>query len=663
MLCTVLVGISACSTLKEAPGINQLFGEEDPILGADPTAVAGIDYEIAVQGLGVGDTPDETAENLRVLEIVKGQARVYKLQDKPPPSIALLKRRAAADIDLVERALKSEGYYEGSAVISVDAEAKSIPGAEIDGETTNAEIKAQTLADEINDEEPEPIFGDIADPDTPPVVNIFVRKGPRYSLARQLTPIEPDVAPDVAERVRTAAAKNVGGPAQGVAVVDAEQAALGELNKIGRPYAKKGKRRARANFDYDTLEVATPLIPGPFTVYGDTTVTGLTTVEEAYIRDFITWQRGEPVSRGTLRDAQRALSSTRLFDSITVEIPSEPPTDLAEGETFYAPIMIAAEEGKHRTISGGVSYSTTDGPGVTAKWEHRNLRGQNEQLTLEADVDLVRQSIGASFVKPRYGKPNRDLIAGIEVFHEDDDAFEIFGTTATLGFEEQLTPNLAATLGLGLEAARTKEDNQTRDSYLFGIPATLTYDKTDSLLDPTEGVRASAGVAPWGGVFDGEETGFVVVDLNGSTYLPFDRKHLYVLALRARAATVFAESRDRVPANRRLYAGGGGSVRGYENQAVGPLDSDDDPLGGLSAAEFAAEMRLRFGNIGVVPFVDAGLVSEEVFSGFDQLRYGAGLGLRYYSPVGPIRVDVAVPLNKRDRDPNFQFYISIGQAF
>jgi len=112
------LGISGCAALKEEPGIDQLFGKSDVNAFGDPTAVAGVDYEIALKGLGVGENPDETAENVRMLEIVKTQARVYKLQDKPPPSVALLKRRAAADVELIERALKSEGYYEGSAGIS-----------------------------------------------------------------------------------------------------------------------------------------------------------------------------------------------------------------------------------------------------------------------------------------------------------------------------------------------------------------------------------------------------------------------------------------------------------------------------------------------------------------------------------------------------------------
>ena len=652
LLATCLFSIAACSTIKNAPGINLLFGDDGPVLPDDPTAQAGVEYEIAVQGLGIGETPEETAENQRMLEIVKGAARVYKLQEKPPPSVALLRRRAAADVDLVERALKSEGYYEGAATITVDSEVKKIPtGEEVDDAT----------AEPIEREEP--IFADIADPETPPVVNIYVRKGPRYALARQRVEIDPPVRSETEQRVRKAARQNVSGPAQGRAVVDAEQAALGELNREGRPYAKKGERRAEANFDYDTLDVVTTLLPGPYTVYGDTTITGETEVERAYIADFITWERGDPISRGELRDAQRELAGTRLFDAVTVEIPSEPPKDLKEGDTFYAPVAITVEEAKHRTISAGLSYSTTDGPGGRVKWEHRNLMGQNEQFTAALDASAVRQSIGFKYKKPRWGKPKRNLIGSLEGFHEETDAFDVTGATGAIGIEEQFNKNVSGTFGLALDVAQTKEDGVTRNSYLFGLPMTLTFDDTDSLLDPTEGIRASAAVTPWGGVFDDEASTFLVADLTGSTYIPFDRKRNYVFAVRGRGAAVFADKRSSVPPQHRLYSGGGGSVRGYETQFVGPIDDDGDPAGGLTAAELSAEMRVRFGSFGVVPFVDAGVVSRELFAEYDKIRYAAGLGLRYYSPVGPIRFDFAVPINGRDRDDPFQFYLSIGQAF
>ncbi len=653
--------LGGCNTLSGDSGFDGLFSEQNPELSGDPTAQAGVDYTIEVRGLGIGDTPGETVENARMLEIVKTQARVFKLQDNPPPSVALLKRRASSDIALVERALKSEGYYEGTAVITVDNDKKTNPRNE---ELTKEQDRLNTFGNTAdNNEQSAPIFADIADPVSTPVVNIFVRKGPRYSLARQQVDIATEVDPGIEEQVREAAAVNVGGPAQGLAVVEAEQAALGALNKEGRPYASKGERRAEANFDFDTLDIITKLDPGPLTIYGETQISGLRDVEEAYIRDFITWKKGEQVSRATLRDVQRALSGTRLFDSVTVEIPATPPADLAAGEVFTAPVTITAEESKHRTIGGGLSFSTTDGAGINLKWDHRNLRGQNEQLTLEADVDQESQSAGVTYTKPRFDEKDRDLIGSFSAFREETDAFDIIGLETSIGLKEKFSEHLKGSIGLGLEASQTEQNGQTLDSYLVGIPVTLTYDNSDNLLDPTEGIRAAALIAPWAGLFDEEETGFVIVDLNGSTYIPFDRDRNYVLAVRGRTAAVFAESLDRVPANRRLYSGGGGSVRAFENQSVGPLGSNDDPTGGLTAAEIGIDLRLRRGAFGVVPFFDAGVVSEELFSDYDRIRYGAGLGLRYFSPVGPIRLDVAIPLNRRSRDRSFQFYISIGQAF
>ena len=129
------------------------------------------------------------------------------------------------------------------------------------------------------------------------------------------------------------------------------------------------------------------------------------------------------------------------------------------------------------------------------------------------------------------------------------------------------------------------------------------------------------------------------------------------------AGAIFTEDSDKVPERRTLFAGGGGSVRAFETQFVNELDADGDPIGGLSVIEGSAELRMRFGDFGVVPFIDAGIVSEELFSEFSTLRWGGGLGLRYFSPVGPIRVDVAVPVNRRDEDDAFQLYLSIGQAF
>ena len=216
-----------------------------------------------------------------------------------------------------------------------------------------------------------------------------------------------------------------------------------------------------------------------------------------------------------------------------------------------------------------------------------------------------------------------------------------------------------------MEAALTDDEGEEETSYLFGLPVFALYDDSDDLLDPTGGVRARIGATPFTGLFDNRETAFLVLDGTASTYWSLDDDSRVVLAVRGRLGSILGVERDRIPPQRRLYAGGGGSVRGYENRFIGPLDDSDDPEGGRSVIEAGIEMRMKVSeNIGVVPFLDAGSVATEPFPDFgDGVQLAAGLGFRYFTPVGPLRLDVAVPLNPRDADDSFQFYISIGQAF
>ena len=203
-----------------------------------------------------------------------------------------------------------------------------------------------------------------------------------------------------------------------------------------------------------------------------------------------------------------------------------------------------------------------------------------------------------------------------------------------------------------------------REVLLFGLPVTLSRDATDSLLDPTRGHRLGFTVTPYFGTVE-RDVAFLAATAGGSAYLALDDAARYVLAGRGRVGSIVGAKLFEVPANKRFYAGGGGSVRGYEFQTAGPLDEDDDPIGGRSLVELSAEMRIKVTeNIGVVPFFDAGTVFESSFpDALDELFYAAGIGGRYYTGFGPIRLDVAFPLNKRERDDWFQFYVSIGQAF
>ncbi|HEU0221982.1 MAG TPA: BamA/TamA family outer membrane protein, partial [Paracoccaceae bacterium] len=179
------------------------------------------------------------------------------------------------------------------------------------------------------------------------------------------------------------------------------------------------------------------------------------------------------------------------------------------------------------------------------------------------------------------------------------------------------------------------------------------------------GTRLRLDATPFAGTFDERATTFLTLDGRASAYWALTGDARYVLAARARLATILAEDIDKVPPTRRLYSGGGDSVRGYAKDVIGPLNGNNDPVGGLAAVETGLELRARvWDDIGGALFLEAGSVSESSWPDFAEgVQVAAGVGIRYYSPVGPIRADVGVPLNPRNSDDIFQVYFSIGQAF
>ena len=221
-----------------------------------------------------------------------------------------------------------------------------------------------------------------------------------------------------------------------------------------------------------------------------------------------------------------------------------------------------------------------------------------------------------------------------------------------------------ARLGLAYRYASIEEQDEPDQTYgLLSVPAKLDWDFSNDLLDPTRGGRLHLMTAPtWDTLGVGRS--FLKSRLDHSRYLPITDN--LVLALRGALGSIVGTGRDDLPADERFYAGGGGSVRGIAYQTAGELDDDDDPLGGASLIELSAELRYRFTeNLGAVLFIDGGAAFDNAYPDFDEpLRWGVGPGLRYFTPIGPLRLDIGVPLNARDGvDDAFQFYISIGQAF
>lgn len=579
-----------------------------------------VSYEAEINGMPTDEMTDLAEESLSI----------FREQDRGAQSLAFLRRRAENDIATVKKILSSRGYFDGSAKATVE----EIPASEASA-TTKFELPS--LSDlEFWKEKPETLTGE---PKQYARVVIDVDPGRQFTLVRHDFHIT-DPAAGAVVPPPALLGSPVGGPALAVPIVGAEAAAVTMLQSNGYPYADKVDRKAVADLAKATLEVDSQLKSGPESVYGPVLFKGLEDVRESYLRTYIPWKPGAPVDRKEIQGFQKALLSTNLFDTALVELPKNPP--VAAGPVAL-PVTVTADERPFRTIAFGARYATDTGPSGTARFEHRNLWGANETLAVEAELGTSLQRLGLGYTKPQYLRPGQDLVGTLELRHEETDAFDETRATLTGGLKRKLSRYWTGGLSGLLEASRTSQIALDQDAYLAGIPAYAEYNDTDDLLNPTSGTRFRAEITPFAGFLDDEPTAFLTLDNKISGYWDILDNDKYVLAGRARVASIVASDIDKVPINRRLYAGGGGSVRGYDYQSIGPRNSYGLVVGGERLLVGSATIEHYFTrDWGIAAFVDSG----DAFDGTDfHARTGAGLGLRWRSPVGMVRVDLGVPVN------------------
>ncbi|TVQ29486.1 MAG: outer membrane protein assembly factor [Geminicoccaceae bacterium] len=603
----LVVGALLLSTLAACAGRNGngLDREAEALQLGEPVA-----YEVRIEGPLDADLE---AFLLAVSEAEAGTAT-------PPRSVLALRRRATTDADRLSAALASRGHFDGavSASLMAAADRPDTDLALVTFEVTPGDV--YTLA-EISIEAPQ------APPD-------FVPPAPRtLGLVR-------------------------GAPALADTVLDGEAALLEAVLEAGRAYAQLGERTVVIDRDTKTMDVVLRIDPGPVVTLDAPAFVGAEGIDERFLRRYVPWQDGQRFAPDLFRDTRRNLVGTRLFRTIRVDLPPEPP---AEGPV---PVTIVGEQRLHRTISAAIRFQTDGGPGGNVAWEHRNLLGAAERLRVEADADLLQQTLDARFRKPDVlGLDSAFLLEG-GFARRDTDAFESLEASVSAGLEYRFTPHLTGTAALRLSLSEITDTLDREEFGLLSVPGVLRFDNTDEPLDPARGVRWRAEATPFWDMVD-TSLSFQRFRLDGSTYLRLSETPRLIFAVRGAVGSIVGAERDTVPATERFYAGGGGSIRGIPFQTAGPLDQRDDPLGGRSLVEFSTELRYQATDtIGAVLFLDGGNAFEASWPDFDGgLEFGAGAGLRYNTPIGPLRLDVAVPIDRRSVDDAFQIYISLGQAF
>lgn len=509
---------------------------------------------------------------------------------------------------------------------------------------------------DLDDLPPNPSFNH----DAPVPVTIHVTPGPVFTLgqvtlsgdAAGLDPAKYDLLP--------------GGSAGSLLILKAGTKIVDQLKAESRPLARLTSRDVVADHKTNTVAVTISVESGPVAPIGTVSIKGEKTVDAGFIRKYSRLNAGKPYSPEDLRKAGDRLRKLGVFSSVSIREAEKLDPDGS------IPLGITVSEGKHRYFGIGATYSSIDGAGIEGYWGHRNLFGQAESLRIEGavgrlgettDTDDMNYSAGITFIKPGAFFPSATLEASIKAARVNTDSYDADTITAKTTLAYELSDYDTVTGGVQLTYADI-DDAFGNNKYLtFGIPLGFVRDTRDNKLNPTEGYVASLDVSPNYEIMG--QTFFSSFEGSVSGYRALDQEDRFVLAGKLSLGTLFggAELQD-IPATQRFFAGGGGSVRGYAFEEISPYNENGDATGGRSYALASFETRIGITDtIGVVPFVDAGTVSAGNYPDFSDIRFGAGIGLRYLTPFGPLRLDVAMPLNRYDGGSQYGIYAGIGQSF
>jgi translocation and assembly module TamA len=643
-----VVGWSLCES-AHAFDFFGLFGSDD----APPVSATTLSYRLVIEAKTADGKDDSDAE-----QALRDASATYRLRQEPPPDGEGLVRRLQADINPLLDTLWGLGRYNAEIDVTVD-------GVPVSLDETGLAAAARR-ADTFRNRTIVP-------------VKVTARLGPLFKLRTVDVDYSRDQAPQ--RMPRRAFALKPGDPAISADLRGAQVRLVDWFRSNGHPLAKIADVKATVDHAAAAMDLRLRVEAGPKAGIGAVTISGGGAVDPRTVATHVHLRDGEPYSPERV-----ALTKTSI-----AKIPAIGGIRIREADKLDAngnlPIFIDLTDRPRHAAGFSAKYSTVDGPGVAAYYEDRNLFGGGERLRIEGAASLLQRIDGTAFkgfsdlrasdfgarftgtfIKPGlFGTPN-DLLIEATAFRERVGNSQLGGyaddtVRGTFGVIHRFSEMASLQAGLQVEQSKSIDVLGRVDATLVGFTATGRYDTTDNPLDPTRGVRLAATVNAYPKLM-GSTIDLFEGRVSGSAYYALDEQADYVLAGRLAAGSLTGAPLADVPDSHRFFAGGGGSVRGYGFNTISPM-LFCQITGGRSLFEGSAEVRLKITpTIGIVPFLDFGTASRSSLPNFsDYIGYGAGIGLRYLTPVGPIRLDVATPLNPRPGDSRYAIYVSIGQAF
>ncbi len=572
---------------------------------------AAISYSVDFQGVSDADT----------LKTLKAVSQLSSLKKHPPASINALRYRAESDVPDLMKALRAQGYYEATLSIRIDE--------------TSSDARV------IIDIHPGPVYRieifDIRLQSDPGSREIECPKVPLSALGIALDK-----------------------PALSQKIIEAELLLLQNLSGCGYPLAKIDKREVIVDGKGKSVQVYLDVQAGPYAQFGKQSIEGNTRVKNRLIEGKISWKEGECYNSELVAETQKKLFDTGLFSSVLVTHAEE----LTEDHALRMRIEVA--ETKHRSINIGASYQTFFGPGITFGWEHRNISGLGRKLSLQGDLTKRSHTGVAIFLIPDFRRAGQDYIWQAQAFHEEIIPYSLRSYSLMNRLERKINEGLTVSLGGRLEKLYITSSAHNGVYPLLELPFYFRWSSANSLLNPTKGAVLQYTITPSTRLQKKPDC-YLVQELVQSVYYPLTKNERVVLAQQITLGMILSDSLGVVPLSKRFLGGSEDDLRGYRYLTVSPLNEEHKPLGGRSAIFYTFETRFRLTQtIGLVPFFDLGNVYLPSIPHFKGKWYkSTGLGFRYFSFIGPLRLDLAFALDRRKDppDPPFRILLSMGQTF
>ncbi len=589
-------------------------------LAAAAWAATGV---LTAAGAAWSDVPKARISGVSDVRLRQEIERGVGLSKNPPQSRFEARRRAEAASADALIVLRSEGYYEALAA------------------------------------------PDVGEGDLPQAV-VNVTPGPRFAIADpEVSWVDPAPTPVAQLAGKAAIGLTIGGPGRATDVQAAEGRVVAAVQKRGYADAKADPREVIVDHIPLTVQPTFRVVAGPQVMMDGVHLNTKGRTNAKWVSSLAPWKAGEVYDPDQVAELEKRLLDTGVYDSVTVTLDPQPNPD------GRRPVDVALADRPKSTLELGATYSTADNSGVDAKWARYNRFGRGDTLIFSMQAANILSQAGVELDLPSWIKARQTLKLSTAFYRDNTNAYLETGYRLGGALEQRYGRNDFRTLGLTLDLSRDQEPNvvngvlvrRYRPLASIETSAQFSLDRSDDVLNPRQGWRFEAQAEPTFSFGDGP-IAYLRTQAQASAYEPFDSSGTTVLAERLHVGSIVNGSIPAVPASRRLYSGGGGSVRGYGYQGVGPRFPNNSPEGGISLIEGSVELRQKVaGPFGVVAFVDAGVLGAQHTFDFSKVSTGVGLGLRYDLGFAPLRADIAVPLERRTGDSSIQIYLSIGQSF